>query len=196
MKKCSLLISLFALFFSFTGSSQSSDNDKIEAKNIYTICSPVAELWLKELDKTGYSYLNKLKLSDLVKTHMTEKLEVELQNIIINNEKTFGGVLERKFIGAHIWLHDSLFTYIPVFNKRLASMGKSEAPDGFYNIEPGYMGLQKSSDMFKSFPQGDYIILMYEAVPKNKPRAEEMIILWRDSKDVWQVVSYEIADDI
>jgi hypothetical protein len=60
MKKCSLLISLFALFFSFTGSSQSSDNDKIEAKNIYTICSPVAELWLKELDKTGYSYLNKL----------------------------------------------------------------------------------------------------------------------------------------
>jgi hypothetical protein len=196
MKECSLLISLFALFFSFTGSSQSSDNDKIEAKNIYATCSPVAELWLKELDKTGYSYLNKLKLSDLVKTQMTEKLEAELQNIIINNEKAFGGVLERKFIGAHIWLHDSLFTYIPVFNKRLASMGKSEAPDGFYNIEPGYMGLQKSSDMFKSFPQGDYIILMYEAVPKNKPRAEEMIILWRDSKDVWQVVSYEIADDI
>lgn len=196
MKKCSLLISLFALFFSFTGSSQSSDNDKIEAKNTYTICSSVAELWLKELDITGYSYLNKLKLSDLVKTQMTEKLEAELQNIIINNEKAFGGVLERKFIGAHIWLHDSLLTYIPVFDKRLARMGKSEAPDGFYNIEPGYMGLEKSSDMFKSFPKGDYIILMYEAVPKNKPKAEEMIILWRDSKDVWQVVSYEIADDI
>lgn len=196
MKKCSLLISLFALFFSFTGSSQSSDNDKTEAKNIYTICSPVAKLWLKELDKSGYSYLNKLKLSDLAKTQMTEKLEAELQNIIINNEKAFGGVLERKFIGAHIWLHDSLLTYIPVFDKRLAMMGKSEAPDGFYNIEPRYMGLQKSSDMFKSFPQGDYIILMYEAVPKNKPKAEEMIILWRDSKDVWQVVSYEIGDDI
>jgi hypothetical protein len=196
MKKCSLLISLFALFFSFTGSSQSTDNDKIEAKNIYTICSPVAELWLKELDKTGYSYLNKLKLSDLVKTQMTEKLEAELQNIIINNEKTFGGVLERKFTGAHIWLHDSLLTYIPVFNKRLAWMGKSKAPDGFYNIEPGYMGLEKSSDMFKSFPKGDYIILMYEALPKNKPKAEEMIILWRESKDIWQVVSYEIADDI
>jgi len=196
MKKCSLLICLFALFFSFTGSSQSSDNDKIEAKNIYTICSPVAKLWLNELDKSGYSYLNKLKLSDLAKTQMTEKLEAELQNIIINNEKAFGGVLERKFIGAHIWLHDSLLTYIPVFDKRLAMMGKSEAPDGFYNIEPRYMGLQKSSDMFKSFPQGDYIILMYEAVPKNKPKAEEMIILWRDSKDVWQVVSYEIGDDI
>lgn len=196
MKKCSLLISLFALFFSSTGSSQSNGNYKIEAKNIYTICSQVAELWLKELDKTGYSYLNKLKLSDLAKTQMTDKLEAELQNIIINNEKAFGGVLERKFIGAHIWIHDSLLTYIPVFDKRWASLGKSEAPDGFYYIEPSYMGLQKSSDMFKSFPQGDYIILMYEAVPKNKPKAEEMIILWRGSKDFWQVVNYKIVDEI
>jgi len=191
-----MLISLFALMSSFTGYSQTNDNDKIEAKNIYTICSPVAELWLKELDSTGYSYLNELKLSDLAKTQMTQELEAELQKIILNNEQTFGGVRERKFIGAHFWLHERLLTYFPVFDNRLARMGKAEATDGFYDIEPRYMGLQNSSDMFKSFPKGDYIILMYDATPKNKPKAEEMVILWRDSKDAWQVVSYEIADDI
>lgn len=196
MKKCRLTISLFALIFSVTGCSQISDNDKIEAKNIYTNCSPVVETWLKELDKNGYSYLNKLKLSDLAKTEMTEKFDAELQTIIINDEKIFGRVEERKFIGAHFWLHDRLLTYIPVFDDRLGRMGKAEAKDGFYQIEPRYMGLQKSSDMFKTFPKGDYIILMYDAVPRNKAKAEEMIILGRDSKNTQQVVSYEIADDI
>lgn len=196
MKKCSLIISLFALIFSFSGCYQISDNDKIEAKNIYTKCRPVAETWLKELDSSGYSYLNKLKLSDLAKTKMTEKDETELQDMITNDEKTFGGVQERKFIGAHFWLHERVLTYIPVFSQRLARMEKAEAKDGFYQIEPRYMGLQKSSDMFKTFPKGDFIILMYDAVPKNKPKADEMIILWKDSKDDWQVVSYEIADDI
>jgi hypothetical protein len=196
MGKCSLLISLFALMFSITGCSQITDNDKIEAKEIYTICSRVAETWLKELDSNGYSYLNNLKLSDLVKTKMTEKDEAELQNIITNAEKVFGGVRERKFIGAHFWLNGKMLTYLPVFNKRLARMGKAEANDGFYQIEGSYFGLQKSSDMFKTFPEGDFIILMYDAVPRNKAKAEEMIILGRDSKNSWQVVSYEIADDI
>jgi hypothetical protein len=196
MKKCRLTISLFALIFSVTGCSHISDNDKIEAKNIYTDCSPVAETWLKELDKNGYSYLNNLKLSDLVKTKMTEKDEAELQNIITNAEKVFGGVRERKFIGAHFRLNGKMLTYLPVFNKRLARMGKAEANDGFYQIEGSYFGLQKSSDMFKTFPKGDFIILMYDAVPRNKAKAEEMIILWRDSKNSWQVVSYKIADDI
>lgn len=196
MKKCRLTISLFALMFSITGCSQITDNDKIEAKEIYTNCSPVAETWLKELDLNGYSYLNNLKLSDLAKTKMTEKDEAELQNIITNDEKAFGGVRERKFIGAHFWLHERLLTYIPVFDNRLGRMGKTEAKDGFYQIKPRYMGLQKSSDMFKTFPKGDFIILMYDAVPRNKAKAEEMIILGRDSKNSWQVVSYEIADDI
>lgn len=196
MGKCSLLISLFALMFSITGFSQITDNDKIEAKEIYTICSRVAETWLKELDSNGYSYLNNLKLSDLVKTKMTEKDEAELQNIITNAEKVFGGVRERKFIGAHFWLNGKMLTYLPVFNKRLARMGKAEANDGFYQIEGSYFGLQKSSDMFKTFPEGDFILMMYDAVPKNKPKAQEMITLWRGSKDNWQVVSYEIADDL
>ena len=196
MKKCRLTISLIALIFSVTGCSHISENDKIEAKNIYTICSPLAETWLKELDKNGYTYLNTLKLSDLAKTEMTEKIDAELQTIINNDEKIFGSVEERKFIGTHFWLHDRLLTFIPVFDKRLSRMGKAEAKDGFYKIEPRYMGLQKSSDLFKSFPKGDYIILMYDVVPRNKAKAEEMIILGRDSKNSWQVVSYEIADDI
>jgi hypothetical protein len=58
------------------------------------------------------------------------------------------------------------------------------------------MGLQKSSDMFKSFPSGNYVILMYKSIPTNKQAAEEMVILCQDNIDTWQVVSYKIADDI
>ena len=58
------------------------------------------------------------------------------------------------------------------------------------------MGLQKSSEMFKSFPNGNYVILMYRSIPTNKLAAEEMVILWQDNIDAWQVVSYKIADEI
>ena len=151
-------------------------------------------MWLKELDKNGYSYLTNLKLADLLKKEINED---EIKNYILNNERIFGKVKERKFIGAHFWLSNKLLTYFPNYDKKvLTRVGKVEAKDGFYKIDPKYMGLENSADMFKSFPNGNYVLLMYKSIPTNKPAAEEMIILWQDSIDSWQVISYKIVDDL
>jgi hypothetical protein len=194
MKTSRLSISLFAFILLLSSCSRITNEEKADAKNIYTNCSQIADLWLNNLDKNGYSYLHTLKLSDLLKTEINE---AEIQNYISNNEKTFGRVQERKFLGAHIWRHNKLLTYFPNYDKKLMGrMGLSEAKDGFYKINPRYMGLQKSSDMFRSFPEGNYTILMYNSVPTNKPAAGEMVILWQDKNDSWQIVSYKISDDI
>lgn len=194
MKRIRLIISLFVLILLIPNCSQISNKEKNDVKNVYTNCSQIAELWLNELDKNGYSYLTKLKLADLVKKEINED---EIKNYIIDNESIFGKVKERKFIAAHFWLYNKLLTYFPNYDKTLLKrVGKAEAKNGFYKIDPKYMGLQKSTDMFKSFPNGNYVILMYKSIPTNKQAAEEMIILWQNNIDTWQVVSYKIADDI
>jgi hypothetical protein len=135
-----------------------------------------------------------LKLSDLLKKEINED---EIKDFFLNNERIYGKIKERKFIGAHFWLDNKLLTYFPNYDKKqLKRVGKEEAKDGFYKIDPKYMGLQKSADMFKSFPEGNYVILMYKSLPTNKQAAEEMVILWQDNIDTWQVVSYKIADEI
>jgi hypothetical protein len=194
MKRSRLIISLFALILLQPNCSQISNNEKNNAKNIYTNCSQIAELWLNDLDKNGYSYLTKLKSADLLKKELNED---EIKDFFLNNERIFGKVKERKFIGVHFWLDNKLLTYFPNYDKTLLKrIRKVEAKDGFYKIDPKYMGLQKSSDMFKSFPNENYVILMYKSIPTNKQAAEEMIILWQDNIDTWQVVSYKIADEI
>jgi hypothetical protein len=194
MKRSRLIGSLFALILLLSNCSQISNKEKSDAKNIYTNCSQIAVLWLNELDKNGYSYLTRLKLSDLLKKEINED---EIKNYIINNERIFGKVKERKFIAAHFWLDNKLITYFPNYDETLLKrVGKVEAKDGFYRIDPKNMGLQKSGDMFKSFPDGNYVILMYRSIPTNKMAAEEMVILWQDNIDTWQVVSYKIADEI
>jgi hypothetical protein len=197
MKNYQLQIALLALNLIFTGCSQINEKDKTEAKQIYAECNNTAKIWLNELGKTGYSYLNNMKLSDLAKGQITEKLEAELSDYIAQCETTYGKVNERKFLGAHFWLHNSLLTYIPEYNQQILNrMGKAEAKDGFYRINPRFMGLSKSSDMFKSLPESDYVLLMYKSVPTSKTYAEEMVILAVDKNNTWQVVSYEISDDI
>ena len=194
MKINRLIIGLFALILLLSACSGISNREKTDAKNIFTNCSQIAELWLNELDKNDYSYITKLKLADLLNKEINED---EIKNYFLNNEKMFGKVKERKFIAAHFWLGNKLLTYFPNYDKTLLKrVGKEEAKDGFYRINPRYMGLQKSADMFKSFPDGNYVILMYQAIPTNKQTAQEMVILWQDNTDTWQVVSYKIADDI
>jgi hypothetical protein len=190
-------IALLALILLFPCCSQNNETEKTEAKTIFTACSPTTEIFLQELDKNGYSYLNTLKLTDLARKSITEKHEAELQDFIINSETTYGKVKERKFVGAHFWLHKSLLTYFPDYDKKVLNrFGLSEAKDGFYRINPRFMGLNRSSDMFKTFPEGDYVIFMYQVIPTNKAVAEEMVILGQDKNHTWQVVSYEISDDI
>ena len=197
MKNYQLPIVFLALMLFFSCSSQIKEDDKTEARKIYAECDNAAEKWLQGLAETGYSYLNNMKLSDMAKEQMTEKLEAELSDYIAQCETTYGKVNERKFLGAHFWLHNSLLTYIPEYNQQVLNrMGKAEAKDGFYRINPRYMGLSKSSDMFRNLPKGDYVVLMYKSVPTNKTYAEEMVILAEDKNSTWQVVSYEISDDI
>lgn len=194
MKKSSLIISLFAVIILLYGCSKISNKEKNDAKNIYTDCSKIAETWLNELDKNGYIYLTKLKLTDLPKKEVNDD---ELKSYILSKEREFGKVNERKFIGAHFWLDKKLLSYFPDIDERwLKRIGKTEARDGFYIVNPRYMGLRKSADMFRSFPEGNYVVMMYNSIPTNKQAAEEAIILWKDNTDKWQVVSYIIADDI
>jgi hypothetical protein len=194
MKRSHLIISFFVFILLLPGCSQISNKEKNDAKKIYTNCSQIAKLWLNDLDKNGYSSLTRLKLSDLLKKEIDE---AELKSFFLNNERIYGKIKERIFIGAHFWLDNKLLTYFPNYDKKLLErVGKEEAKDGFYIIDPKYMGLQKSADMFKSFPKGNYVILMYGSFPTNKQTASEMVILWQDNSDTWQVVSYKIADDI
>jgi hypothetical protein len=197
MKRHHLVLVLFSFIFLFSGCSGIKEQDKTEAKQIYSECSKTADIWLNELYKTGYGYLNNLKFSDFAKREMTEKAEAELQDYIRSCETVYGRVNERTFLGAHFWLHNNFLTYVPDYNQpMLKRMALAEAKDGFYKINPRYMGLQKSSDMFKNLPKGDYVVLMYKSVPTNKTYAEEMLILAQAIDKTWQVVSYEISDDI
>jgi hypothetical protein len=194
MKKPGLIISLFAVILLLSDCSKISNKEKNDAKNIFNDCSKIAELWLNELDENGYSHLNKLKLADLLKKEVSED---ELRSYISNNERIFGRVNKREFIGAHFWLNKKLISYFPLLDKTLLKrIGKTEARDGFYRVNPRYMGLKRSADMFRSFPEGNYVIMMYKSIPTNKQTAGEKVILWKDNAGIWQVVSYIIADDI
>jgi hypothetical protein len=194
MKKTGLIISLFAVILLLSDCSKISNKEKNDAKNIFNDCSKIAELWLNELDENGYSHLNKLKLADLLKKEVSED---ELRSYISNNERIFGRVNKREFIGAHFWLNKKLISYFPLLDKTLLKrIGKTEARDGFYRVNPRYMGLKRSADMFRSFPEGNYVIMMYKSIPTNKQTAGEKVILWKDNAGIWQVVSYIIADDI
>jgi hypothetical protein len=53
----------------------------------------------------------------------------------------------------------------------------------------------KASDIFRGFPGGNYVILIYSAVPIRKESAEEKLTLWQDTSDVWHVVNYTISND-
>ena len=151
-------------------------------------------MWLNDLDKNGYSHLNTLKLTDLLKKEVSED---ELRNYISNNERIFGRVKERKFMGAHIWLDKKMISYFPVLDKTMLNrIRETEAKDGFYRVDPRYMGLQRSADMFRSFPEGNYVVMMYKSIPTNKQEAGEKVILWKDNAGKWQVVSYIIDDDL
>jgi hypothetical protein len=198
MKKSRLINYCFALVFLLPGCNGSSDKnwgrEKKDAGKIFAKISPVAESWLQELDYNGYSYLTTLKISELLKKEVSQEEILKFGQTL---EKEFGPVKERKFFGAHFWIDHAFLSYVPVYDKKIMERLKQpEAKDGFYKIDARYMGLRQPEDMFKTFPDGNYVILMYTSVPTNKPEAGEAVIFWQDKSGQWKIVSYKLAVDL
>jgi hypothetical protein len=123
-------------------------------------------------------------------------LEAELTKWADTNEKVFGAVKNRKFIGVHIWLNGKLLTWLPNVDRTVAErIKKNEVRDHFCEIDPQNIGYMKASDIFRGFPDGNYAILIYSAVPMRKQSAEERLTVWQDPHGIWHVINYTISND-
>jgi hypothetical protein len=179
---------------------QTTETERLQAMNCYKECNKVAEQWFGEFDKYGYGYfLKKGMPGPFIKKYKgrEKELEKDLTQWADTNEKVFGRVKERKFIGVHVWYGGKLLTWAPNVEKKILDrIRKPEVKDRFCEIDTRYMGLGRASDMFRNFPAGNYVLLMYKAVPTRKSTAEELLIVWQNPAGAWQVASYKIADDI
>jgi hypothetical protein len=207
MKKNTVYI-IVLLFFSlfilpscikgnYDSSSQStsiSQTDKNNAKIAYDTCKDIADSWLTELDKNGYSYIRTIKYYELTKKALPE---IEITRFSSKNEKIYGKAKKRSFLGAHSLIDNKFISWLPNYDEKMFNrIHQEESKDGFYIVAPKYFGLNKSSDMLRNFPKGNYVLLMYTTKPTKKAYAEEIIVLWEDNTKNWQVVSYKIADEV
>jgi hypothetical protein len=174
-------------------------NDPHQAMKYYKDSRTVAEQWLKGLDKDGYRYFLKMQLPEPFTTKYKgreKELEDGLTRLADTNEKVFGYIKNRKFMGVHIWCNGKLLTWLPNVEKEVAArINKPEVRDHFCEIDPKNIGFEKASDIFIGFPSGNYAIMIYKAVPVRKRSAEEKLTLWQDPDGAWRIVSYTITDD-
>jgi hypothetical protein len=174
-------------------------NEQHQAMKYCKDSRKVAERWLGELDKYGYRYLSKMRVPEpfMGKYKGNEmELEKDLIRWADTNEKMFGAVKKRKFMGLHVWFNGKLLTWLPNVDRTVVErIKKPEVKDHFCEIDPQNIGYMKASDIFRGFPGGNYVILIYSAVPIRKESAEEKLTLWQDTSDVWHVVNYTISND-
>jgi hypothetical protein len=174
-------------------------NEQQQAMKYCMNSRKVAEQWLGELDKNGYRYLSKMRVPEPFMGKYKGKeqeLENELARWADTNEKVFGAVKKRKFVGVHVWFNGKLLTWLPNVEMTVAErIKKPEVRDHFCEIDPQNIGYAKASDIFLGFPGGNYAILIYRAVPVRKQSAEERLTVWQDPHDVWHVISYTIGND-
>lgn len=184
-----LLLSLLALTVSCA--KQKTDGyDKVQALENYNACRQLADDWLGILDSTNYTHL----LS--IETLKSEDIP-GVSSYIDKVQKSYGKIKYRDFIGSHIWSDRKLLTYAPdIDDSHLAYVHAKRSEDGFYIVKPQYFGFASHRQMFSSFPEGDYVILMYEVSATFKPYAEERLTFWHNPQGNWQVVDYRIADEI
>ena len=180
----------FLLIFLSCSKQKISDNDKQQAIEKSTTCKQTAYEWLTKLDSTNYSLLSSIQSPE-------NKNVNETMSYISEAQKVFGKINSRKFVGSHIWSKRKLITYAPdIEDKSLAYINTVRSKDGFYVVNPKYFGLRSSGQMFSGFPNGEYVILMYQSSPTNVSYAEERLTLWNDPQGVWKVIDYKISDDI
>jgi hypothetical protein len=191
MKTQSFVIVFSLLLLSFSCSEKSiSDNEKEQALERFTICKQVATEWLAKLDSTNYNSVSALPL-------IANASGKDVNAYIQHAQKVYGRINSRKLLGAHIEIGRKLVTYAPeIEDKYLNHMNTARSVDGFYLVKPRYFGLRSSRQMFSKFPEGEYVLLMYQSTPTNKPYAEEGVVLWNNPQGNWEIAGYTLADEI
>jgi hypothetical protein len=182
-----LLLAIFVI--SCSGNSQ-KDSALVKEAEVYMKGAIVeADNWLTDLNKNGYSlYLNqhfpppfeKALFGSVDSTRNRE----QFQKWIGQMEQEFGKVKERDFVGIHIITKGKLLTHL------------ANGTQGFSYTSPKLLGLTRVSQMYLNNIEGTYAYLMYESMPTKKDRAEELIVLWLDNNNKWNLITYKIADDI
>ncbi len=193
-------IIVIVLLLSLNCSDRSTNGTyRHQAMKYYKDSRKVAQQWFKGLDEFGYRYFSKTPLPEpfMSRYRGREKaLETELASLADTNEKVFGKVKRRKFMGVHVWFNGKFLTWLPNVEKKVAErIKKREVRDHFCEIDPQTIGYMKASDIFLGFPKGNYVILIYSSAPTRKQSAEEKLTLWQDPSSAWHVVNYGITDD-
>jgi len=171
-----------------------SDQEKKQALEVYAICTQMAKDWLIQLDSSDYTSL--YFLQPPYPMNIKGKVE-DAESYIRYVQTVYGKVDSRQLRGAHLWLGRKLLTYAPdIEDKHLNYINASRSADGFYIVKPRYFGLRSHAQMFKNFPPGNYVIMMYQSSSEKKTYEEEEVILWLNPEGNWQVAGYVIADEI
>lgn len=191
MKTQTFLIVFSLLLLSFSCSKDSmSNSEKEQALERYNICTQIATEWLAKLDSTNYNVVSTLYIPKNARGKVVSAYVQEAQ-------KVYGRVKSRKLRGAHIQIGRKLLTYAPgIEDRHLDYVHLASSADGFYIINPKYFGLRASRRMFSKFPKGEHVLLMYQSAPTNKSYAEEGVVLWKNHQGNWEIVGYEISDEI
>lgn len=146
-----------------------------------------ADNWLAEFNRKGYAlYLGHHFPPPFEKAifgSMHSKKE-EFRKWINQEEQEFGKVNERKLIGVHIVTRGKLLTHLV------------NGAHSFTETNPKLLGLKNVRQMYPGNIEGTYAYLMYESKPAKKDRAGELIVLWLDENNKWNLITYKIADDI
>jgi len=193
MKKVSLRFVLYLVVFLSSCSIQNTttEKEKMQAMQDYDTTGIIAETWLGQLDSIGYKQIATIKL-------ITDSTPyAQLAAFIVEKDKQYGKITDRTFVEYHIWTGKKLITYVPDIDaETLARMNLSRSTDGFYDLSPAFFSLIRTSETFRKHAARRYMQLLYRTSTEYKENVREALTLWLDSGSGWEVVHYNIGEDI
>lgn len=192
--KRSLLVffSIVILMTSGCSAKRMDEKDKLQTMDDFAKCKGIVDQWLADYGESGYRHIATVKgLADMGYS------EGEIHAIINEKEGLYGRIIGRTFLGYGRYAGGKqIFQASDVEASDLVRLGMSRAPDGFYEIDDGYFGLLRNADFRKRYPPGKYMILLYETTTEKREKVHEGIVLWAGKDRDWQLVFYNIGDDI